>query len=250
MKLTIIIPTYNRVDLLRLAIRSIVRQSTSYVLDILVVDDGSTDGTACYLHDLTRRDPRVRCLRQPNAGVTAARNAGLAALLPDTDLVTFLDSDDVFAPGYLAQTEAHFAQAPALDMTYGRMLMVEDIDPVTLMPPKGARTAAMTAIQLSSAIFRRDLVDRIGGFDEALKQSEDVDYFLRIFETAPKIAQTDQLCLYYRRHTGNMTKNLQEAQRFFSLALLKSMKRRKKDPGMQIVKPRFDCENIARAEFY
>ncbi|MBR9765651.1 MAG: glycosyltransferase [Rhodobacteraceae bacterium] len=250
MKLTIIIPTHDRVDLLRQALASVLRQQTGLTLDILVVDDGSQDGTAAYLEEMGAQVPGLRCIRQDNAGVTAARNTGLRNLAPDTDLVTFLDSDDTFAPGYLASLEPHFAPGQDCDLTYGRLLMVEAIDPETLATAPGARSVELIGIQLSSAVLRRALVDRIGLFDESMAFSEDVDYLLRIFETGPRIAQTDTICIHYRRHPGNMTKQLDEARRFFAIALLKSVQRRRRTPGIRMVKPDFNCENLATAEFY
>ncbi|WP_010138791.1 glycosyltransferase family 2 protein, partial [Oceanicola sp. S124] len=228
MKLTIIIPTHDRLELLRQAVASVLRQRCEATLDVLVIDDGSQDGTEAWLAEQSARAPALRWIRQDNAGVTAARNTGLRNLAPDTDLVTFLDSDDTFPEGYFAKAEACFAPGQDVDLTYGRLLMVEAIDPVTLEPAEGARSVWLTGIQLSSAILRRGLVDRVGLFDETLRQSEDVDFLLRAFETGPKIAQSDMLCLYYRRHPGNMTKNLEETRRCFALALLKSMQRRRR----------------------
>jgi hypothetical protein len=73
-------------------------------------------------------------------------------------------------------------------------------------------------------------------------QAEDTDYILRVFETDTRFVQTDTLCLYYRRHPGNMTARRDETRRFFALALLKSMRRRKADPTRRLVKPDFEVE--------
>jgi glycosyltransferase involved in cell wall biosynthesis len=93
----IIIPTYNRADLVGRAIRSVLDQDYPN-LGVLVVDDGSTDGTQATIEGF-RHDPRVRSVRHPvNQGVTAAKNSGLDALTDDTDYFGILDSDDVLEP--------------------------------------------------------------------------------------------------------------------------------------------------------
>lgn len=240
MRITIILPTYDRAETLPVALRSILEQQVAADLDVLVVDDGSTDATPELLAEMAARHPQIRVLRQPNAGVTAARNAGLAHLDPQADFVTFLDSDDVMPAGRLASDLAAFAADPALELTYGRMQLTDALDPVTLMPPAGARTALVRAIHLSCGLFRRALIDRIGGFDPEFRQAEDTDYLLRVFESGTRFAQTETLCLYYRRHSGNMTAQLAESRRYFVLALRKSMLRRKADPGLRLVKPDFE----------
>ena len=105
-KVSIILPTYNRADVLGRAVDSVLRQSfTDW--ELILIDDGSTDGTAGLLRTLSR-DPRIRVLRQANAGVYHARNAGLRAARGR--YITFLDSDDEWYPHYLALT-AGFLEA-------------------------------------------------------------------------------------------------------------------------------------------
>lgn len=250
MKLTVIVPTYNRLDLLKLAVRSLLEQSSQVDMDILIVDDGSTDGTQSYAQELSEANEVVRVISQQNVGVTQARNAGLSNLLPTTELVTFLDSDDVSPIGCLSAQMAEFEKQKDLDLVYGRMLMVDEIDPQTLAPTANAKTLNFRAIQLSCSMMKRSLVEKVGFFDADLVQAEDTDYLLRVFETAPNLAETDVVCLYYRRHADNMTKRLEESRKCFVHALHKSIQRRRKNREIQIVKPNFDLEDLARADFF
>ena len=103
---SIVMPTYNRADTIQRAIASIHAQSWSD-WELIVVDDGSTDGTRSRLAGL---DPRVRLLRHDNQGVTAARNTGLAAA--KGELIAFLNSDDEWLPHHLALAVAFFAAHP------------------------------------------------------------------------------------------------------------------------------------------
>lgn len=252
MTLTVIIVTHDRLALLQLAIRSLERQRADLPvpLDILVIDDGSTDGTAEWVRTTAATQPGLRLQSRPNGGVTLARNAGLAALLPETAFVTFLDSDDTSPAGALARQLADLRADPRLDLVYGRMVMVDDISADTLAPEPGARQLDLVGIHLSCALFRRDLIDRIGTFDPDLQQSEDTDYLLRTFEAGTRFRQTDTVCLYYRRHAGNMTKRLDESRRFFALAVHKSLLRRRRDPSIRLNKPSFDVQSIGSAGFY
>lgn len=107
---TIIIPTYNRAKLVGNAIRSALAQDYPH-LDVLVVDDGSTDDTAAALAAFDD-DPRVRVVwRQANGGVTAAKNSGIDALADEVNYFGILDSDDVLEPGAVSQLMAPFLES-------------------------------------------------------------------------------------------------------------------------------------------
>ena len=91
MKLSVIVPTYNRERYVSSALRSLLRQRHEVDLDIVVVDDGSTDGTREIVQSLMRDAPEIRLFTQPNQGVSAARNLGLRQMFPTTDFISFLD---------------------------------------------------------------------------------------------------------------------------------------------------------------
>lgn len=250
MTTTVIIPTYNRAALLERAVASLLRQRHEADLDILVVDDGSTDDTPALIAALCRDHAGIRTVRRDNGGVTAARNTGLANLLPGTDFLTFLDSDDVSPAGRFAADLPRFAADPGLDLTYGRMMLVDPIDDAALAPAAGARTVEIVGIHLSAAIFRRRVVDRVGPFDADFRQAEDTDYLLRVFESGATFVQTDTLCLYYRRHEHNMTRDTATARRSFTAAVFKSMQRRRAKPGVALAKPRFDVQALSEVGFF
>ena len=250
MVVTIIIPTFNRAKYIGSAIRSLTRQAGDLKLDILVVDDGSTDETAQILHEFQMQIKGLRVITKVNCGVTAARNTGLANLLPETEFVTFLDSDDVSPPSAIASQVETLVSNPSIDLFYGTLLMVDDIDEETLEPSPNAKTMKFTCIQLSCAMFRRRVIDTVGLFDEDFIQAEDTDYFLRVFEAGTSFIQTDTVCLYYRRHADNLTKRLAESRREFLRALSKSMQRRRANPELNIHKPSFDLQQVGQADFY
>jgi glycosyltransferase involved in cell wall biosynthesis len=249
MKTTVIVPTYNRAALLARALESLLRQRHDADLDILVIDDGSEDATSAVLADLSRKHAEIRVVRRENGGVTAARNTGLANLLPETDFITFLDSDDVSPAGRFAADLPRFGADPDLGLTYGRMMLVDPIDDDTLMPVAGARTVEIVGIHLSAAILRRCVIDCVGQFDMDFHQAEDTDYLLRVFESGARFEQTNTLCLYYRRHAHNMTRDTTTARRSFAAAIFKSMQRRKANIGVSFTKPQFDVQALSEVRF-
>lgn len=242
MVVTVIIPVYNRAQHIRCAIASVLGQTAALPLDVLVIDDGSTDDTAQILADLAAQDPRVRVIRRENGGVTRARNTGLENLLPETEFITFLDSDDVMAPDRFTTDLQILLDDPEVGITYGDMLITFEIDRDTLSVPADAKQITLTGIHLACSLYRRSLIDRIGMFDEALEMAEDTDFIFRTFEIGVKFRQTSTVCHYYLRHCGNMTDNLKENALWFNRALVRSVVRRKREPWRRLVKPEFNVE--------
>lgn len=233
-KVSIIIPAFNREAFIGAAIASLLAQSDACVLDILVVNDGSTDATARVVGDIAECHAPVRMISTPNGGVARARNTGLDNLPGDCELVTFLDSDDISPPGRLASDLAVFAARPDTDLTYGFITLVDAIDPATREPAAGARTQRLRGISLSAALFSRAFIERVGRVDESFEQAEDTDFLFRAFEASHNYAMTDTDAVYYRRHAGNMTLDTRTAKRHFMRAMHRSILRRRADPSLRV----------------
>ncbi|MEO5759660.1 MAG: glycosyltransferase family A protein [Mesorhizobium sp.] len=249
MKLSVIMPVYNREHFVGPALRSLIRQRDDVDLDVIVIDDGSTDGSAAVVRSLIGEAPCIRLFQQANSGVTKARNAGLRQLLPQTRFVSFLDSDDISPIGRFRADLACFSEDPDLEVTYSRMTLVDNLDNETLEPAVDSNCITVRGIHLSAGIFTRDLIDRSGGFDEDFRQAEDTDFLLRVFESGPKYAMPDTVGLYYRRHPGNMTKEAEVPFREFMRAIHKSIKRRRADPSLRKVEGIFDFRELAHWRF-
>lgn len=248
-KLCAIIPCFEQADFVANAIGSVLRQLGDRDGAVIVVDDGSRDGTGGLLAQMAVDEPRLTLIRQPHQGAAAARNAGLAALPDDCELVTFLDSDDVMCLGRIAADVPLFADDPALDFTFGRIRMVDALDYVSGQPTRTARQVEFSGPHLGAALFRRSFVDRVGQFDTGFIQGEDVDYLLRTFEASPKFLQTDTLCVNFLRHDRNLLNNSSEARRGFLHALQKSVARRRADPSIVVHRPAFPMRALTEASF-
>lgn len=248
MKISVIMPAHNRAAFIGTAIRSLLHQRADADIDIVVVDDGSTDATAEVVSGLAASDPAVRLVRQPRTGVAGARNTGLDNIHPEAELVTFLDSDDACAAGRFAAEIPLFRDDPGLAMTYALMTLTEGIDDATFQPPPGAATCTVRGIGLTTAVFRRDAVERIGRFDEGLRQSEDLDFLLRFFELSLDYRLLDHVAIFYRRHEGNMTRDKVEARKFFLRTLILSSRRRAADGTLSQIPKFFDITGLYEAQ--
>jgi glycosyltransferase involved in cell wall biosynthesis len=228
MKISVIIPVHNRERYIRTAILSLLRQAEDADLDIVVVDDGSTDRTGAVVSELAEAAPDIRLIHQPRTGVARARNTGLDHIHPDAELVTFLDSDDVSVEGRFAAELPLFQADPGLALTYSMLTLTNAIDDLSFASSPDARTCTLRGISLGTAIFRRQAIAAVGRFDEGLKQSEDLDYLLRFFELSLAYRLVDNVSVLYRRHDENTTRAQAEARRYFHMALLRSAQRRRR----------------------
>lgn len=180
-----IIPTYNRSALVTRAVRSVLAQ-TRPVQQVIVVDDGSTDGTA---EALTRSfGDRIELVRQTNAGVSAARNRGLR--LATGRYIAFLDSDDQWEPDKTRVQLEWFAARPDFGMCLCDVTRTDEhqrefdvLRRRDALPVDGdvLRWVLLNpALVPASVMMRRALFESIGGFDENLATGEDLDFHLRV----------------------------------------------------------------------
>jgi len=204
---SIILPTYNRAELLGIALDSVASQ-TFRDYEIIVVDDGSTDGTA---DRIAARSEPIRYVWQENQGVAAARNHALA--LARADLVAFLDSDDVWLPRFLEATVGLLQRRPELALAYSDFVSVD----AEGRPLRGHRktqhegdvTAQLFAsvfIHTSCVVARRHVILEAGGFNGYLTPNEDYDMWLRLSQKYRFGLVHEPLCLR-RTHRGSLSRN-------------------------------------------
>jgi len=205
---SVIVPCYNQGRFLRDAIES-ARQQTHLPLEVIVVDDGSIDHTASVVAEY----PSVRYVRQPNSGAPAARNAGLRE--SRGEFVIFLDADDRLLPHAMATGVAYLDAEPDCAFVTGHVRFIaEDGSPAGMPEQQHADGNQFVALLRSNYIwtpgvvlYRRSILDAVGGFDPAARASADYELNIRIASRFA-IGCHHQIVLEYRRHGGNMSADL------------------------------------------
>ena len=223
--ISVIVPAYNAEDFLAEALESVIRQNYE-PLEIIVVDDGSTDGTAEAAKSFGER---VRYLHQENSGPAAARNAGLRAARGE--LLSFLDADDLWPEDKLKVQLAGLARDPSREAVIGRVQLQ-----LLSISPGGERKyenfdAPKVGFNLGSGLYRKSVFERLGYLNPDLEPSEDADFFLRMWENGVPLAIIEPVSLYYRLHGDNLTRERGRRDAFFVAALKKSLDRRRQGGG-------------------
>ena len=213
MRASLIIPTFNHARFVGAAIDSALAQTVS-AFEVIVVDDGSTDETPAVL---ARYAGRVRVLRQENRGLSAARNAGLAAA--HGTFVSFLDADDVMAPTKLTAQLEVLERSHAIGWTYCDVLMETAATGATARASErfGYASRALDGwlfpelihgnfIPAIAPLVRRTALEVAGGFDERLTALEDWDMWLRLSLIA-EARYTPAVLVTYRIRPGGMSED-------------------------------------------
>jgi glycosyltransferase involved in cell wall biosynthesis len=218
---SVIVPAYNARAYLADALGSI-RLQDYHPLETIVVDDGSTDGSGDIARDF---GGEVICVRQHNQGAAAARNHGLR--LARGNMIAFLDADDLWPPGTLKLLTTYLADHHETEAAIGRvqyMRWAKSVNGQCLFEPFAD---PCLALNLGAGLYGRSVFDKVGIFDQALRISDDIDWFMRVRERAIALTFLEQVTLLYRRHDQNMTLARDATHAEFARALKKSLDRRR-----------------------
>jgi glycosyltransferase involved in cell wall biosynthesis len=202
---SVVIPCYNHAHFLAEAIESVLAQKYPHV-ELLVVDDGSTDDTAA----IASRYPAVRYIRQNNRGLAGARNTGWRA--SKGDFLAFLDADDFFLPGALEAGARALIARPELAFVSGDYQYVNADGSVRdRFPQRFVQHDHYQALlrgnyigMHATVMYRREPLEEAGGFNPALPACEDYDLYLRIARRH-RIGCHQELVAAYRQHGTNMS---------------------------------------------
>jgi glycosyltransferase involved in cell wall biosynthesis len=231
--IAVIIPCYNRAHMLGRAVDSIFSQQLQPG-EIIVVDDGSTDDTESLIR--TNYGAEVHYLRQPNAGVSAARNRGLR--FSSADWLAFLDSDDTWLPEKLALQWAALQSLPDCRIIHSNEIWVRNGRRVNQMPKHRKyggriyqRCLPLCVISPSSVLIHREVFEEVGLFDESLPACEDYDLWLRISAKYPVHYIEEPLIVKHGGHLDQLSRRYWGMDRFRIQALVKMLGSDCLDPG-------------------
>jgi glycosyltransferase involved in cell wall biosynthesis len=220
--LTVIVPVYNAERHIAAAIQSILEEQYPS-LEILVIDDGSTDRSA----EILRGFPEVTYYYQDNRGPASARNRGIR--LAQGEFILFLDADDLFPKGKIRQQLSYFDQKPEIELTIGKSQVFFEEGANTSVIRFPDETHQVLNVLLGSGLYRKTAFEKVGELDENLRFGEDFDWFNRVREQEVPLLVTNDITLHYRRHSTNMTREI-ELVKLNAIQLLKrSLDRRRKE---------------------
>jgi len=226
---TVVIPVFNRAGMVVEAVESCLAQDWR-PLEILVVDDGSTDDPAAALR---RFGDRVRVLRQANSGVSCARNAGIAAARGD--FIHFLDSDNLLLPDAVSAKVAAFRAIPDAAICFGGAVVERDgrrLPNAARIPDGGPACPTADLLRVaaqripffvSSVMMPRWAILRAGGFEEDLRRTEDYRFWITLGLSGAKAIAVDQLSVVRRRPKESLHRQRHHDQGPDIVAALRSL---------------------------
>ena len=206
---TVVITCFNYGSFLAECLQSVLSQQGGEPR-VIVVDDGSTDART--LAELQHLPPRVQLVRQANAGVAEARNAGLRQVT--TRYALAIDADDRLAAGALQRLRGVLESDPALGFSYGVMCFFGAWQGVLRMPPYDPYRLLYRHNIGTAALIRRELFEDVGGYDTAFAGYEDWEFWLHALARGWRGRRAEQVTLLYRRHGS--TRHLSARPRYRS----------------------------------
>ncbi len=219
-KYSVIIPVFNGANFLAETLSSVAVQKIKPT-EIILVDDGSGDGSADLGAALALElKLTLQCYRQENKGPAAARNLGICRA--STNYLTFLDADDLWDLNKMDKQFALLERAPDAQFTWGQVCLFEMRGSQRLQLGKPSHRP-----NLGSALFHRSAFEAVGLFDESMRCSEDLDWFLRAREKNVHYVEHPDIVLWYRQHENNTWLGTPNPNRAQFLALKKKIDRKR-----------------------
>ena len=233
-KISVLIVSYNYGRFLQACIESVLAQTCSEELEIVLVDDGSTDETA----EVLRAFPVVRRVSQNHSGVAAARNRALREA--SGDYIAFLDADDLWKKEKLALQLKYLREHPDCEIVFtGYENFLEgDVSPDEKWVRQNILFAKKNKTCLPTALFTRNVMLRCGDFDESFQRSEDTEWTSRLGYLGIQSGFLTDKLLMRRLHGQNLTKDMEEGPSAESIAKAFQIIRR----NLQIQKARCSAE--------
>jgi len=227
-------PVYNVGCFVRGAVESVLSQSWKD-LELIIVDDGSTDGTARQIAEID--DPRIVFRRIEHRGVAQARNIAVGAARGR--YIAFLDGDDLWAPGILERQVEFLEANPPVVLSFSSMKMIDESGRDlgrSILGCTGTLSFSDLLIEdvicTGAVVMRRELVDTVGLFDEELQRGSDHDYWLRVALAYPTgLFGFPEVGVLYRRRAGQLTADWRLKEQAWQQLLAKMLRMAPVDAG-------------------
>jgi len=216
--ISVIIPVYNGEDFIQDAIQCVLDQNYPN-MEILVIDDGSTDQTRAIIDGYS---DQVIYIHQSNQGPGSARNTGLK--LAKGEIIGFLDADDLWPPSRLMMLKDRLDQDSSIEVVLGHTLS-EELGGASGTPENLLRPHVLPVF--GCGLFKKQVFDKVGFIDTTLHYSEDQDWFIRAKEEKVSMVILKDIVLIRRMHNNNMTSGTSWKDAGILEVLRKSLERRK-----------------------
>jgi glycosyltransferase involved in cell wall biosynthesis len=213
-----IVPAFNSGKYIIDTLDSIFAQ-TYPAIEVIVVDDGSTDGT----REIVRAYPqKVKLLMQNDSGPAETRNAGLQSAAGS--FIAFLDADDLWVPEKLSKQMSHFENDPALDLcvSHAQMFWPKHLEAEVEKYQNYMRSGPIPGYATTTLLAKRYVFDKIGLFDSHYWFGDATDWFLRAKEAGLKFEMVPEVLTLHRMHETNLTRRRSKASRDEFLAIVKA----------------------------
>ncbi len=210
-KISVIIPVYNGEQFIEKTIQNVLNQNYSSI-ELIVVDDGSTDSTA----NILKKQKNILYLYQSNKGPSSARNLGLQHA--KGEFIIFLDSDDYWEDASLLTLSKYLTEHQDVQIIDGK---IRDFNQNNDTNELNFSSETYYMCNLGSCLIRSEVFQIIGNFEEQLFWGEDVDWYTRAWENNIRKERIDTLILNYRKHSNSLTNTTINNNQHFRLLLFK-----------------------------
>lgn len=197
---SIVIPAYNAEKFLEETVASAMASTYPFV-EIIIVNDGSTDNTQQLIDSLTNKYPHIKAIQQSNQGVSTARNTGISVAAGKYILP--LDADDLISPDYIEKAIEILDNNPQVKMVNGLGEFFGDRNGSWSLKPFSRRLLARKNMLYISGIFRKVDFDKTDGFCPEIKGPEDWDFWISLLKRGGEVVRIPSVCLYYRIHANS-----------------------------------------------
>jgi glycosyltransferase involved in cell wall biosynthesis len=215
---SVIVPCHNSAATVGAAVNSALSQSIEN-LELIVIDDGSSDATTECVEKAAGGDPRLRLMSQANCGVSFTRNRGVREARGR--FVAFLDADDLWSADKLALHLDHLRSDPGVGVSFGRVQYLDPTGrPLARVSPTTRRSLGPAdlltgnrTITTSNLVVRRELFAQAGGFDERMSFAEDLEWLTRVLCTTNwSITGIDAIVVGYRTSPGGLSSRIERME--------------------------------------
>jgi len=202
---SLVIPCYNQGEYLAECLESVIQQTYSDWICI-IVNDGSTDNTEEVIKEFSHRDSRIHSLSQNNLGLAAARNNGIRSC--NSEFIVPLDSDDRLGLKYIENTVNALTTNKDLKVVYTDCQLFGAVNQKLWLPDYSYKLLLQRNLITATAAYRREDYEISSGYDETIKGWEDWDFWLSLLDKGSQVKKIEDVLFFYRQKEGSMGGNI------------------------------------------